>query len=217
MRHQRHHGGCGFDAHPIVPNSLGAGPEIGRLEILGDRALVGEDDHALFVLRDEGQEAVVVNVSLVDIPIHDPSKLIGDKVELGADDPTLVGKALGSELLGRTPLAARMEQLDTVGIGHAQDRWLGQQGLGQLGLGGQAAEEAGAFGKVGEEVEPVVLEPAVEGPLADALEGEEQTKGDQLAQSQFFLGMTSLGAKTGLDTAEEIDDKVGDGHGGGTP
>jgi hypothetical protein len=71
----------------------------------------------------------------------------------------------------------------------------------------------GTVGQVGEEVTIVVLEPVIEGPLADVLHGLERTDGDQFVCEEDGLAVVR-GVRQGLIyLAEQYGDKIGDVHG----
>ena len=69
-----------------------------------------------------------------------------------------------------------MQQLDALGIGCAQDGRLGQAVVTPGAMGLEQPKQACPLGQPGEQRPPIALQPAVEGPVANVLEGEQSLK-----------------------------------------
>ncbi len=119
------------------------------MPVILDKAGVGEDDHVVFELVDEVLEGgAVVDIGRVTVPIDDLAQVIEHKAELAAYNPALVGLARFANLRGAASFAARMQQLDAVGVHHAYQRGRSQKvfGIGLVERHVEQTEQPGPLG-----------------------------------------------------------------------
>ena len=185
VAHHGEHGKDGLDQHPLVALPATAYFQVGRVALLGVESGIAEDHAMAF----EG--------------FH----------QRAADDPPVVGNALGRPLLPVAPIAHRMDQFDAVGIDHAEQAGLGEEQQSPLPLVAQPPEQAGALRQAREAVGEVPFQPAVEGLLAHVLDGEEYADGDDLAGPKRRLAVVGDVFHAVVYPAEQISDKVFGGHG----
>jgi hypothetical protein len=76
----------------------------------------------------------------------------------------------------------------------------------------EEAKEPRALGEVGKQRPIVARQPAIEGPVAHAFEGMEQSYGDHLTGPEVRLGMFRDGTQLLIDLKEQRGDKLHGGH-----
>src|SRR6266702_7618566 len=77
----------------------------------------------------------------------------------------------------------------------------------------EETKEPGALGEVGKQRAIVARQPAIEGPIAHAFEGMQQSQGDHLTGPEVGLGMFGDRAHLLIDLIEQRRDKLdGGGH-----
>src|SRR6266702_3120972 len=77
----------------------------------------------------------------------------------------------------------------------------------------EETKEPGALGEVGKQRAIVARQPAIEGPIAHAFEGMQQSQGDHLTRPEVGLGMFGDRAHLLIDLIEQRRDKLdGGGH-----
>jgi hypothetical protein len=106
-----------------------------------------------------------------------------------------------------------MTKLDAKRIRHSEDGRLSQKSSGPVFVSFEEAMEASALREVGEEVEVIALDPAIEISRTRAFEGEEQGEGDDLRGIKFGLGMFLKIFHFVINAAEKFYNEVGRGHG----
>src|SRR5215471_5721126 len=83
----------------------------------------------------------------------------------------MIRQAFAADLLRAAAFADGMDQCDPIRVDNPEHRWGGQEGLRPVVMGPQEAKEAGALGEAGKQRPIVPRQPAIEGPVAHALEG----------------------------------------------
>jgi hypothetical protein len=105
-----------------------------------------------------------------------------------------------------------MDQIDPEAVHDAQRRRLGQEPASPAPVGLEQAEQARALRQPGEQPFVIALQPAIEGPVADALRRVEQAQRDNLARPKARLGMLALVPHVVRYPATKLSDKVNRGH-----
>src|SRR5437016_4727213 len=71
----------------------------------------------------------VIYSSSVTSPTNNQAKMVQQHPQLTADNPALVGQPFAPDLLGGSPLAARMNQRDAIRIYHSDQPWIRHEAL----------------------------------------------------------------------------------------
>ena len=192
VAHHGEHGKDGLDQHPLVALPATAYFQVGRVALLGVEPGVAEDHTMALEGLDQRVEPSVVGVRGCPGPADDLPQVVDRKAQFASDNPTVVGDAGFRPLLRVAAVAHRVDQFDAVGIDHAEQAGLGEEQQRPLPVVAQPPEQAGTLGQAGEAVGKVPLQPAVEGLLADALDGEEQADGHDLAGPKRRLTVVGL-------------------------
>ncbi len=106
-----------------------------------------------------------------------------------------------------------MDELDAVGVGHAEHRRRGEEAIRPVLVRNKEAKEPGALGQLGEERQTIAPQPAIEGTLTDAFEGEQEGEGDEFARIERRLGMLGDRRHLFVHADEETNDKLLGRHG----
>src|SRR2546421_3743319 len=77
----------------------------------------------------------------------------------------------------------------------------------------EETKEPGALGEVGKQRAIVACQPAIEGPIAHAFEGMQQSQGDHLTGPEVGLGVFGDSAQLLIDLIEQRRDKIHCDHG----
>jgi hypothetical protein len=101
--------------------------------------------------------------------------LIEQQTEFAPDNPAVIREAFATNLVRAAAFAHRMDELNAVGVDDTQHRGGGQEDVRPVVMRLQETKEPGALGEVGKQGPIVARQPAIEGPVADALEGMEQS------------------------------------------
>ena len=121
MTNQGQHGEHRFDNHARIPLASLANPDIIRMPVLLDKALITEQYHPSGIaLGNFLKGAAVVDIGRVDPPIHDQTQMIEHKTQLASDDPTLVGQSFLPNLSLAAAFPARVEQFDAKGVNQTE-------------------------------------------------------------------------------------------------
>ena len=100
-------------------------------------------------------KSLVVNIDPGAVPVANQPEPVHYRAQLAAGDPAMIGNALASDLPGAASVPDGMAQLNAVAVGNAYQRGGGQEASGPVALGVPAAEPAGAFRQLGEQVSVV--------------------------------------------------------------
>src|SRR5215471_12640892 len=97
---------------------------------------------------------------------------------------------------------AVIEALDPIGVDDAEHGRSGQEDLRPVVMGPQEAKEVGALGEAGKQGAIVARQPAIEGPVAHAFEGMEQSQGEHLTGPEMRIRVFGDGAHLLIDLVE---------------
>ncbi len=183
----REHGQDRLHDHADVPGAPFAGLHVRRVAVLRVEAGVGQDDHLVLKIADQGMECRVRHVGCGIIPRDDQPMLVDDVRELRANDPPMVREPFGANLSVGPVFAPGMAEFDAVTVGDPQHGRFGQEDLGPVVVGLQEPKQAGALGQRREPARIIVAQPAGcprgQGARADAFQGEQQ------AERHHFTGV----------------------------
>ena len=213
MANQRQHRQHRFDDHAGVPFAPPAKAEVLRLPICFGKAFVTEQDHALGIALGQVLEGTaVVDVGGVDVPIHDQPEMIEDVGQLAANDPAPVREPFLADLLLTATFAARMEQLDALRVDQADQGRLSHKALGPVSMGNEQPKQTRATGQLREQHLIVALEPAIDGPIANAFERKQNGNRDHFAGIQAGLSVFLRLGHPIIHAAKQVDDKIFGSH-----
>src|SRR5262249_28031900 len=88
----------------------------------------------------------------------------------------MIRHAFAADLLGAPALADGVDQLDPIRVDDAEHRRSGQERLRPVLMGLQETKEPRPFGEAGAQRPIVARQPAIEGPVADALVGRRKAR-----------------------------------------
>src|SRR5262245_11284142 len=125
----------------------------------------------------------------------------------------MVGQAFAAHLLRAAACAHGVDQLDAVGVDAAEHGRGGHEELCPVLMRREEAKEPGTLGELRKQRAIVAGQPAIEGPVAPALEGLEQSPGDDLTGPEVGLGVFGNGAELLVDLVEQCRDKLDGDHG----
>jgi hypothetical protein len=106
-----------------------------------------------------------------------------------------------------------MNQLDSIGINHAQHSRLGHKAIDPLTMGVEQAKQTGPMRQPREQGQVVPLEPAIESTIATAFERKQQGQRSDLARIQCWLRVFLRIGHHIIHTAKQFYDQMNCGHG----
>src|SRR5215510_3320375 len=125
----------------------------------------------------------------------------------------MIREAFAADLLRAPALADGMDELNAVGVDDPQHRWGGQEDFRPVVMGLEETKEPGPLGEVGKQGPIVTCQPAIEGAVAHAFEGMQESQGHHLTGPEVGLGMFGDGAQLLIDLRKQRRDKLdGGGH-----
>ncbi len=188
MANQGQHRQSGFDDHTIIPLTALAQAQMVGMPILFAKPNIGKDHgFSCQVVHYLLKRRTIMDVGGVTIPVNDQAQLVLQQTQLTTDDPAAIGFALASDLLRTTPFTSRMNQLDAIGINHAQRSRLGHKTIDPSAMGIEQTKQTGPMRQLGEQGQVVPLQPAIEGTITTAFERKQQGQGHDLAWIQGRL------------------------------
>ena len=186
MADQRQHREHRLHQHPVLPLAALTQFEVGRIALRGMEAGVTQDNHPSVNVSNEPLKGVVRDIRGGTVPPHDQAPLIEEQTECPPDNPAMIREAFAADLLRAAAFAHRMNQLDPIGVDDPEYRRGGQEDPRPVLMGREEAEETRAFGEAGEQGAIVACQPAIEGPVAPAFEGMEQSQGDHFTGPEVW-------------------------------
>src|SRR5712691_6859517 len=105
----------------------------------------------------------------------------------------MIGFPFPSDLPCTAPFAEGMEQFNAIAIHHSQDRGSRQKLRRPLLVGRKEAKEAGTLRYSRKQFPQVTAYPAIEGPVAYALDGKEDAQRYDFTGPETGLGMFGTG------------------------
>jgi hypothetical protein len=202
MAHERQHGEHRLDEHTVLPLAALTQFEVARIALCRMECRITQDDHAFFALPNQPLKGGIRDIGGRTRPRHDASPLIEEQTQFAPDNPSVVREACATDLLGAAAFAHRVDQLDAVGVDHAEHRRSGQEGLRPVLMRLEETKEPGALGEVGKQRAIVARQPAIEGAVADAFERMEEPQGDDLAGPEVGLRMFGDGGERVINLTE---------------
>ncbi len=215
MAHEGQYGQHRFDNHARDPLAPLANPEVLRMPVLLDKALIAEQHHpGGIALGNRLKGAAIVEVDGVNLPIDDQAEMIEHKTQFASDDPAPVRQSLLANLLLATAFLARVEQFDAIGIDQTDERRIGHKALRPVPVGIEQPKQTGAHGQLRKQRPVISLQPAIKGAIAHPFEGKQNGNRNDFAGIETGLGMLlSLGHLI-IHTAKQVDDKIFGSHEG---
>ena len=173
---------------------------------------IAEDDHLVFHLPDQGLEGVIGDVGRGAVPGHDQPELVQEQAQLAPDDPAMVGVPLAPDLRRTPSFTDGVDQLNAVGVDHAEERGLREEAGGPVAVSREQPKQAGPLRQAGKQLAPVAGEPPIIRAVAHALDGEQEGQGHDLAGKQRRLWVFGDVAHGVIDPTEQFYDKLLGGH-----
>src|SRR5262245_21718940 len=124
----------------------------------------------------------------------------------------MVGEAFPANLLRAATFADGVNELDAIRVDDAEHRRRGQEDLRPVLMGLQETKEPRPLGQAGEQRPLVARQPAIEGPVASAFEGVQESHGDHLTGPEVRLRVFGDRAQLLIDLIEQRRDKLDGGH-----
>lgn len=97
------HGQHLFHDHADVPGTTRTDLHVRRVARLGMKVGIGEDDHLISELGDQGVKDRVVDIGRIAVPPHDQADMIEDEGQFATDDPAMSRYAFLTDLLRAAP------------------------------------------------------------------------------------------------------------------
>jgi hypothetical protein len=213
MAHQGQHGEYRFDDHAGVSFASLEDPEVFRIPIYLDKALIAEQHHLVGIaLGNLLEGAAIVAVSCFDIPIHNETEMIEHETQLTPDDPMAVGQLFLADLSLAAAFPAGVEQFDAIGIDQTEQGRACHKVLRPMPVSIEQPKQTDAFRQIGEQMQVVSLPPTIKGPIAHPFGGKQNANRDHFAGVEFGLGMFLRFWHLVIPTAQQVDDKMFGGH-----
>src|SRR5215475_10206028 len=207
------HGEHRLDQHPVLPRATLTQFEVGRIALGGMEGGITQDNHMAINLPNEPLKGVIRHIGGGTVPPHDQPPLVQQQTEFAADNPPMVGEAFPADLLRAATLAHGVDELDAVGVNDPQHGRSSQEDLRPVVMGLQETKEPRPLGEAGEQRPIVARQPAIEGPVASAFEGVQESQGDHLTGPEVRLRVLGDRAQLLIDLREQRRDKLdGGGH-----
>ena len=156
VANNREHGQNSFHEHATSPGLGLADFHVRRIPRRAAEALVGQHDHAFIELLHKAPEVGVVRVGGATTEGAHAAELVEHETQFPADNPAFVAQSLLADLGGAASLADGMDELDAVGVSHAQDGGIGHEATRPISMRGEEAKQPGAFRQLGEQRSPLV-------------------------------------------------------------
>ena len=209
MTNQGQHGEHRFDNHARIPLASLANPDIFGMPVLLDKALITEQHHPSGIaLGNLLKGAAVVDISRVDLPIHDQTQMIEHKTQFASDDPTPVGQPFLTDLSLAAAFPAWVEQFDAIGVNQTEQGRACHKALRPMPVGIEQPKQTRAAGQMEEQRAVVSLQPAIKGAIGHAFEGKQNANRDHFAGIEYGLGMLLRLWHLVIHTAKQVDDKI---------
>ena len=138
--------------------------------------------------------------------------MVERQAQLTADDPAIVELALLANLARATTFPPGVELLNTIAIDDSQQGGRGQEGVRPVLVSAQQPTQSGTVGQTREQLPMIARQPAIEGPVADTLDGMQQAQGDYFTGSEMGLAMFLLVWHLIVYLAKELSDKIFSSH-----
>ena len=154
----------------------------------------------------------IMNIGRGTVPGSDQTQMVEHQAELATYNPAVVGLAFLSHLAGTTSFPDGMNQLNAVAIDDPQQTGFSQEAVTPVLVSSQQSEETSPVGQTREHIPMVLLQPSVEGSVADAFNGMEQADGGDLAGPKLGLGMLGQLPHAVIHLAKQLSDKISGSH-----
>jgi len=213
VTHHGQHGQHRFDNHAGVPLTPLANPDVFRVPVLFDKALIAKQHHSGGIaFGNLLKGAAIINVGRVDIPIHNKTQMIEHETQLTPDDPTVVRQPFLADLSLAAALPAWVEQFDAIGVSQTEQGRACHKALRPMPMGIEQPKQAGLAGQMREQSAVVSLQPAIKGAIANPFEGEQNGNRDHFAGIKTGLRMLLCIGHLVIHTAKQVDDKIFGSH-----
>ena len=144
------------------------------------------------------------------IPPTDKLEFVQDKAKFATDYPTVVAFSLFADLLFTPSFSDGMEQLYALCVGNAQNGRVEKKAVSKISVAFQKPKEpCSLIGKQGQKVSP---KPPVKGSLCYALNGEQDTNGDDFTLIKVGLAVSFDILHRIIYPAEQLNDKIFSRH-----
>src|SRR5262249_49591517 len=173
---------------------------------------ITQDNHPPINLLNQPLKGVIRDIGRGTCPPYDQSPLIEEQTEFPADNPAVIREAFAAHLLGAAAFADGVNELDAIRVDDAEYGRSGQENLRPVLMGLQETKEPRPLGEVGEQRPIVARQPAIEGPVASAFEGVQESQGDHLTGPEVRLRVFGDRAQLLIDLIEQRRDKIDGGH-----
>jgi hypothetical protein len=207
MQHGKHR----LYHHVDVPLSSLTYQHVGRVTsklALSVKTTVREYHHLLLELLYRRLKGSIMDVGSSTIACTHKTLFVEHQPHLSTYYPASVAQTLLAYLPLRTSLSVRVDQLNTVSVSHSQQSRLGQEALGPLPVSSEQPEKASTFRQVGEQVEVVTLDPAVERPVTHSFDGKQQSRCYYFRGVQSSLSVLGYLSQLIVYSAEQLCDTI---------
>lgn len=207
VANDREHRQDSFHYHATSPCLVFADFHVRGIARFTVEALVGQHDHAFIELLHKVPEMRVARVGGAAAPRAHAAELIEHEAQFSADNPAFVAQSLLADLLGAASLTDGMDELDAVGVGHAQNRGVGLEAVRPVPMGGEEPEQPAALGQFGKQRPSVPRQPTVECSSPDTFDHIEKSQRHGLAGIEQGLRVFGRAGHDVVHSAEQFDDK----------
>ena len=214
MTDQGQHRQRSLNDHAIIPLAALADTQMLRVPIFLREAGIGKHHGLPRDLVDNGLEGTaIIDVRGVTVPVDDQAQMVLQQTQLASDDPAVVREALAPNLPITAAFAPGMDEFDPVGIDNTQQTRLRHEAIRPVLMRVEQAKQARTRGQVRKQGPVITTQPAVEGAIADSLQGEQQGQRHHFARIQLRLGMFLGGRHRIIYAAKQFSDKIYSRHG----
>src|SRR5438132_14367503 len=100
MADERQHRQHCLHQYAILPLAALTQCEVAWIPLSSMKGRITQDNHLLFELPNEPLKGVICDISGGTLPRHDQPPLIEQQTQFAADNPTVIGEAFPTDLLG---------------------------------------------------------------------------------------------------------------------
>src|SRR5262249_23644499 len=201
-----------LDQHSGIPQAPLTQFEIGRVTLSRVECRITQDDHLLFIRRNQGMKSGIGSIGASTIPADHQPQLIEQQTEFAADNPAMVRFPFAPDLPPTPAFAQGMQQFNAVAIDHAQERRGSQELVRPVPVAGQQAKQPRPLRQGRKQFAPIPVQPAIKCPIPDPFEGKENSPRDNFARPQVRQGMFGDVRHGFIYPIEQLTDKVFGGH-----
>jgi len=206
VAHHRQQGKGGLDPHAVIPGAFEAQFQVVRDTCFTAKAKISQDQTILDQQINQEQEILITVIHGQPVPTYHLSQAIDNPAQFQANRPPTLIAALGANLPARASLSNGKQQFNRKTIDDIQQTRFRQQLVGVMLMPSQLPLQGRSLWQTTEQSIIIPFQPAIEGPKASTLQGEQDADSDHLTGIQLRIPFFRHVSQSVIDTAKNKDD-----------